>query len=116
MIKKGIIDGFYPDQDTIPDGFIKTRYQIWSRTKVFVSMAREELNLNQDLKRLADHYRNINSRMVIIHGSEDRIVPVQNARKLHEAINNSVLHVFPGIGHYVQFASPAEVKEILLNL
>ena len=37
--------------------------------------------------------------VLILHGDEDRIVPVERAEELHEALDNSDRSIFPSAGH-----------------
>ncbi len=38
--------------------------------------------------------------LLIIHGDDDRLVPVEEARVLHAAVPHSTLDVVPGMGHF----------------
>jgi pimeloyl-ACP methyl ester carboxylesterase len=60
---------------------------------------------------------NITSPTLVIHGAEDRYVPVANAVALAEAIPNSRLRVLDGAGHLVFIEQAEEVnKEIVAFL
>ena len=39
---------------------------------------------------------------LLLHGREDRVIPLQNSLTLHAWIANSQLHVFGGCGHWTQ--------------
>jgi proline iminopeptidase len=47
----------------------------------------------------------------IVHGREDMLCPVDNARALHEACKNSRLFIVPGAGH-APFYQPALYKQM----
>ena len=52
----------------------------------------------------ADHQyiRDIQHETLIVHGRDDRVIPLDNAYKLHQLIKNSQLHVFGCCGHWTQ--------------
>lgn len=60
-----------------------------------------------DLSRDVDH---INAPTLIIHGSDDRYVPVANAAALAGAIPNAKLRVLDGAGHLVFIERAADVN------
>jgi pimeloyl-ACP methyl ester carboxylesterase len=49
----------------------------------------------------------------IVHGSEDRIVPVSCARRYAESIPGSKLNVLQGAGHYVEVERPDELAKLI---
>ena len=106
MIKDGLNEAFHPNEDIIPEGFIDTRVKIWLQTKVLVSTAREELNLNSDLEKIIPDYGNISKKFFIIHGDNDLSVPKGDSLKLHKIIRNSKLLILSNTGHQVQYARP----------
>ena len=106
MIKDGLREAFHPNEDIIPEGFIDTRVKIWLQTKVLVSTAREELNLNSDLEKIIPDYGNISKRFFIIHCDYDLWVPKGDSTKLHKIIRNSKLLILSNTGHQVQYERP----------
>jgi pimeloyl-ACP methyl ester carboxylesterase len=106
MIKDGLNQSFHPNEQIIPEGFIDTRVKIWLQTKVLVSTAREELNLNSDLEKIIPDYGNISKKFLIIHGDNDLFVPKGDSLKLHKIIKNSKLLILSNTGHQVQYARP----------
>jgi pimeloyl-ACP methyl ester carboxylesterase len=94
--------------------------KIWLQTKVLVSTAREELNLNSDLEKIIPDYGNISKRFFIIHGDDDLWVPKSDSLKLHKIIRNSKLLILDNTGHQVQYARPGvlirTINEVASNL
>jgi len=119
MIKDGFNEAFHPNEDIMPEGFIDTRVKIWLQTKVLVSTAREELNLNSDLEKIIPYYGNISKKFFIIHGDNDLFVPKGDSLKLHKTIKNSKLLILSNTGHQVQYARPdiliRAIKEVASN-
>ena len=106
MIKDGLNEAFHPNEAIIPEDFIDTRLKIWLQTKVIVSTAREELNLNSDLEKIIPDYGNISKGFFIIHGDNDLLVPKGDSLKLNKIIRNSKLLILSNTGHQVQYARP----------
>ncbi len=74
---------------------------------------RARAGANFDLSHDVDH---INAPTLIIHGSDDRYVPVANATALAEAIPNSMLRVLDGAGHLVFIEQPERALAALERL
>jgi pimeloyl-ACP methyl ester carboxylesterase len=55
--------------------------------------------------------RDIEAPTLVIHGSDDRLVPVANARALARAVPRSRLRVLEGAGHLVFIEEAEEVNE-----
>ena len=55
--------------------------------------------------------RDIDAPTLVIHGSDDRLVPVANARALARAVPRSRLRVLDGAGHLVFIERAEEVNE-----
>ncbi len=52
---------------------------------------------------------------LIIHGAEDKIVPVSEAQAMHEAIPNSRLVVIPDAGHLPNLEQPDTYNDVLID-
>jgi 3-oxoadipate enol-lactonase len=52
---------------------------------------------------------------LVIHGDEDRMVPVENGRLLAERIPGAVFHVIPGAGHIITTDRPDVVDAEVLR-
>ena len=52
---------------------------------------------------------------LVLHGDEDILVPVRNARRLASAIPHAELHLFPGTGHGFMFERPEETCAVLVD-
>ena len=59
--------------------------------------------------------RKIMQPTLIIHGTEDVIVPIESSRALKELIPNSELVELSGCGHVPTMTRPSEVYEAILN-
>ena len=61
------------------------------------------------------YIRNIPHETLIIHGREDRVIPLENSLKLLELIDNAQLHVFGHCGHWTQIEHTAEFADLILQ-
>ena len=50
---------------------------------------------------------------LVIHGREDKIIPLSNAYQLHQKIQRSQLHVFGRCGHWTQIEHSKRFNELL---
>jgi 2-hydroxymuconate-semialdehyde hydrolase len=52
---------------------------------------------------------------LVVHGRDDRIIPLQNALRLLALIERSQLHVFGRCGHWTQIEHAARFNELVLD-
>ena len=61
------------------------------------------------------YIRNIPHEALIIHGREDRVIPLETSLKLLQLIDRAQLHVFSHCGHWTQIEHTEEFTELLLG-
>lgn len=59
------------------------------------------------------YIRDIEQETLIIHGRDDRVIPLENSYKLLQMIKNSQLHVFGKCGHWSQIEHTEEFADLL---
>jgi 2-hydroxymuconate-semialdehyde hydrolase len=59
------------------------------------------------------YIRNIPHQTLIVHGREDRIIPLENSCKLLQLIDNAELHVFGKCGHWTQIERAREFADLI---
>lgn len=52
---------------------------------------------------------------LIVHGRDDRVIPVSNSIRLNQLIDDSELHVFGRCGHWTQIERSAEFNALLVE-
>ncbi len=72
------------------------------RQRKVVEMAVPELDISA-----------ITHRTLIVHGRDDRVIPLSNSVRLVDLISDSELHVFAGCGHWVQIERTAPFNALL---
>jgi pimeloyl-ACP methyl ester carboxylesterase len=58
---------------------------------------------------LQHQYRHIQCPVRIVHGKDDRLIEVDQSRRLHEQLPGSLLHLVDDAGHMVTFADPSGI-------
>lgn len=59
---------------------------------------------------------NIDKKVTIISGREDKMTPVKKAKELHNVINDSNLIIIENVGHMMMIENPAKVTKVLNSL
>lgn len=101
-----LLDIFACNRDLVSDELAELRYQASIRPgfqESFSSMfpaPRQRWVDNMMSEESA--IRNIDNETMIIHGREDRVIPLSTSLRLFELIQNSQLHLFGKCGHWTQ--------------
>lgn len=62
-----------------------------------------------------NYIRGIPHETLIVHGREDRVIPLQTSLQLVELIENAQLHIFGKCGHWTQIEHTEEFAQLLCN-
>lgn len=62
-----------------------------------------------------DLIHNISQPTLIMHGTDDKMVPIEQSKILSEKIPNSRLELFEGLGHSFTIEDPAKVNNLIWN-
>ena len=62
-----------------------------------------------------DAIRRLPHETLIVHGREDRIIPVENAFRLLNLVDRSQVHIFGRCGHWTQIEHATAFNQLLLN-
>lgn len=63
----------------------------------------------------ASYIRNIPHETLIVHGREDRVIPIDTSLQLVQLIDNAQLHVFGKCGHWTQIEHTEEFAELVAS-
>lgn len=114
-----LLEIFTYDHAFATKDLIKTRYESSMQPGFQESFSAMFPAPRQDsVERMASnqHYiRNIPHETLIIHGREDRVIPLETSLKLIELIDNAQLHVFGKCGHWTQIEHTEEFTGLLRN-
>jgi pimeloyl-ACP methyl ester carboxylesterase len=68
-----------------------------------------------EIESLVARYKTIRVPTLIIWGEEDKVVPVENARKFNRDIPDSQMVIFPRCGHLPQEEEPRETRRLIVE-
>lgn len=83
--------------------------------KAFQYFQRSELTSSGLRTNFAPRLSDLKMPVLIIHGAEDRLVPVAWAERAHRHVKTSQLVVIPGCGHWPPREKPEEFQEAMLG-
>ncbi len=97
---------------------IKTKLGSWITPKDFVTSNDEILELKNELKEMSGSWNSIETPTILIHGTKDMLVPVENADFAKRMMRNSVLEVklLEGVNHFILWTQKEEVIKSILDL
>lgn len=116
MIEEGLAQAFDPNRSLLTDELIDARSPIWLQAKVIMTIAHEEVYYNQRIEAIMPMYEKISKPFRLIHGENDRLVPVEHSADIRIKIRKSHLTVLPNTGHMVQWVNPGAVMAEINSL
>lgn len=103
---RAIVEMFAYDKSLLTDGLVASRYEASIRpgfhesySSLFPAPRQRHITA---LATPVDKLRALDKPVLLIHGREDRIIPLESSVKLHHLIEKSELHVFGQCGHWTQ--------------
>jgi 2-hydroxymuconate-semialdehyde hydrolase len=94
------------DRSRITDDLVRLRYEASIRPGIAESYSEMFPSPRQSaVEALAlsdDRIRQISQETLVVHGRDDRVIPLQTSLRLNQLIDNSEMHVFGRCGHWVQ--------------
>lgn len=113
------VKSFAYDTGFITEDLIRSRYEASIRPGYHESYAKIFAEPRQPtIKALATpeaEIRKITRPALVIHGRDDRIVPLSNSIKLHSLIQKSDLHVFGECGHWTQIEKKDQFVKLVMD-
>lgn len=113
------VKSFAYDTSFITEDLIRSRYEASIRPGYHESYAKIFAEPRQPtIKALATpeaDIRKITRPALVIHGRDDRIVPLSNSIKLHSLIQKSDLHVFGECGHWTQIEKKDQFVKLVMD-
>lgn len=68
-----------------------------------------------DLSFTDEEIKKVSKKTLIVHGREDQVIPVENAYRLINLIDDAELHIFGHCGHWTQIEKSIEFGNLLKN-
>lgn len=115
-----LITSFAYDSAIVTDDLVRSRHEASIRPGFQESYASmfPGPDRQRHIRALAtpeDKLRALPHQALIIHGREDRILPLSSSLKLHSLINRSELHVFGQCGHWTQIEKKDRFAQLVDN-
>jgi len=114
---RGLLDIFAHDRGLVTDELAELRYQASIRPgfqESFAAMFPAPRQRWVDALTSAEaDIRAIQHKTLIIHGRDDRVIPLANSLTLNRWIDDSQLHVFGRCGHWVQIEHSADFNHLV---
>jgi 2-hydroxymuconate-semialdehyde hydrolase len=112
-----LLEIFTYDHSFATKPLIKTRYESSMQPgfqESFSSMFPEpRQNSVESMAGNQNYIRNIPHETLIVHGREDRVIPIETSLKLIQLIDKAELHVFGQCGHWTQIERTEEFANLL---
>jgi 2-hydroxymuconate-semialdehyde hydrolase len=107
-----LMDYFAHDRGLVTPAIIESRYQASIRPgyqETFSTMFAKPRQAKLDsLATPPDQIKQVRNKTLIVHGREDRVVPLSVAIQMHQLLPESDLHVFGHCGHWTQIEKNTE--------
>src|SRR6266496_779915 len=108
LIKNSLKTAFSPDP--VPPDYLRAVAATWLGRQQIKAFIRNDVMVDESLRKLSPLYQNIHSPVIIVTGDSDLMVSAQqNAYNLHKAIASSELVVIPRAGHEIPQTHPEAV-------
>jgi 2-hydroxymuconate-semialdehyde hydrolase len=112
-----LLEIFTYDHSFATPDLIKTRYEASMQAgfqESFSSMFPAPRQPSVERMASNENYiRNIPHETLIVHGREDRVIPIETSLKLIKLIDKAELHVFGHCGHWTQIEKTTEFASLL---
>ncbi|CAH1387945.1 alpha/beta fold hydrolase [Candidatus Nitrotoga sp. M5] len=116
---KHLLELFVADESLITDDLVEMRYRASLRPGVqerFERLFPEPRQRWVDaLAQQRDDLRSISNKLLLIHGRDDKIIPIQASEQLHKLLPNSTLRRIDDCGHWVQIEQAQRFNSIVLD-
>jgi pimeloyl-ACP methyl ester carboxylesterase len=103
---------FATDESLLTDELVRERYEASARPGAHEAMQRAFTALRSP-GLTAAQIGALDHPALVIHGRQDRVVPVQNSIELAEMLGRSDLHILADVGHWVQIERSADVNALI---
>jgi pimeloyl-ACP methyl ester carboxylesterase len=109
-----LLDYFAVDKSIITDDLVRIRYEASVETyDAYRSMFSDPRHKGNELGITEEQARSIRTPALLVHGLEDKVVPVEVSWTMLNLLPDADLHVFARCGHWTQIERTAEFVEIV---
>ncbi|MBX6391618.1 MAG: alpha/beta fold hydrolase [Frankia sp.] len=111
-----LLDYFAVDPSIITDDLVRIRYEASAAPgahEAYRAMFFDPRHAGNDLGITEEQVRAIRVRTLLVHGREDKIVPLDVALRMVRLLPDADLHVFARCGHWTQIERSAEFNDVV---
>jgi pimeloyl-ACP methyl ester carboxylesterase len=116
ILARASLEAIFHNPDSLSEELIEEIYRIMQRPGAARSWMRflsNEITTDGLFTNYLDRLPEIQVPTLIVHGAEDRLVPVAWAERAHKLIVGSQLHVIQQCGHWAQREKPDEFNRVV---
>jgi pimeloyl-ACP methyl ester carboxylesterase len=97
--------------------FYKWKMTRWLVPKVWISASKEKISHAADLRKFEEKWSEHPSKIKVIHGDNDWIVPFENATYLKQVFPEKQIEIIslPGAGHGLIWSQSKQIKEEIVS-
>ena len=112
------LQSVFHDPQSVSSSLVEEDFQAAKKTesgKAWRSWQRSEIGLGGFRTNFVEKLRTLAVPTLILHGEEDKYVPVSWARRAHTLIKDSELLMLPHCGHWLTREKPTEFIRVVLE-
>jgi pimeloyl-ACP methyl ester carboxylesterase len=114
-VRAGLDAAFAPEA-TAPADYVDAYSAYELRPRQLLAHAADQVRGRAGTERMMPRYHEIRVPLVIVHGTGDRNVPIEQARRLERAAPNAELIEVAGAGHELMFIHPDVVMDAIARV
>jgi pimeloyl-ACP methyl ester carboxylesterase len=116
---RGVLDVFAHNRELVPDELAEVRFRASTQPGFQESFAAmfpaPRQRWVEAMRTPDDEIAKLRHKTLIVHGREDKVIPVQTSFDLFKLIDNADLHVFGNCGHWSQIEKSAEFNRLVAD-
>jgi pimeloyl-ACP methyl ester carboxylesterase len=114
-VEAGLNVAFSPEA-SVPQDYLNAYAAYELRPKQLLAHAEDQVYGAPITQVMAERYDELTIPLVIVHGTADRNVPIEQARRLYQVTPQSTLIEVPGAGHELMFLHQETVLEAIRHI
>ncbi|HEY6595323.1 MAG TPA: alpha/beta fold hydrolase [Asanoa sp.] len=116
---RGVLDVFAHNRELVPDELAEVRFRASTQPGFQESVAAmfpaPRQRWVEAMRTPDDEIAKLPHKTLIVHGREDKVIPVQTSFDLFKLIDNADLHVFGNCGHWSQIERSADFNKLVAD-
>jgi pimeloyl-ACP methyl ester carboxylesterase len=116
---RGVLDVFAHNRELVPDELAEVRFRASTQPGFQESFAAmfpaPRQRWVEAMRTPDDEIAKLRHKTLVVHGREDKVIPVQTSFDLFKLIDNADLHVFGNCGHWSQIEKSAEFNRLVAD-